>query len=103
MTTAILDAESGPRGNAVVRYWEILTPLAAGDTVGITVEADTYLHTVPAGGQNLSQALTDLSTLMAAGGYFGAPSNSEFDQCLHVRSATIGTAVTVSLPVYVVA
>jgi hypothetical protein len=104
MTTAILDLESGVTGgNATVRYSEILTPLAAGDTIGITVEADIYLQTVPAGGQSLYDALLALTALMAADGNSGVVSlNSEFDQCLHV-SAAVGTSVTLSTPVYVVA
>ena len=38
MTATLLDLESGVTdGNATVRYNEILTPLAEGDTIGITV------------------------------------------------------------------
>jgi hypothetical protein len=104
MATAILDLESGVTGgNATVKYSGILTPLAENDTVGITVEADIALHTVPAGGQTLYEALTALGVLVAADGY-GArvAKNSEFDQCLHVQGLG-GVSVTLSTAVYVVA
>lgn len=104
MTTAVLDLESGvTNGNATVRYSGILTPLAEGDTIGITIEADVNLHTVPAGGQNLYQALTALADLCRADGYQAlVANNNEFDQCLHVRG-TLGVSVTAATPVYVVA
>jgi hypothetical protein len=104
MTTAVLDLESGVTGgNATVRYFGILTPLAEADTVGITVEADIALHTVPAGGQTLYEALTALGVLVAADGYGAMVArNSEFDQCLHIQGPT-GTSVTAATPVYVVA
>ncbi len=104
MTTAVLDLESGVTGgNATVRYSGILTPLASGDTVGITVEADVNLHTVPAGGQTLYKALEALALLVVADGYGAKVAlNSEFDQCLHIQGGT-GVSVTASTPVYVVA
>ena len=104
MTATLIDLESGVTdGNATVRYNEILTPLAEGDTIGITVEADTALHTVPAGGQDLYAALKDLAALVRADGYQAMVSkNDTYDQCLHIRG-TLGVSVTLSLPVYVVA
>ena len=104
MTTAVLDLESGVTGgNATVRYFGILTPLAEADTIGITIEADVNLHTVPAGGQSLYEALTALAVLCRADGY-GAYTclNSKFDQCLQISGVT-GTSVTAATPVYVVA
>ena len=104
MATAILDLESGVTGgNATVKYSGILTPLASGDTIGITVEADVNLHTVPAGGQSLYEALTALAVLVSADGYGAKVSrNSEFDQCLHIQGLG-GVSVTAATPVYVVA
>jgi hypothetical protein len=104
MTTAILDSESGVTGgNATVKYSGILTPLAEADTIGITVEADINLHTVPAGGQSLYEALTALAVLVAADGYGAKVSrNSEFDQCLHIQGLG-GVSVVAATPVYIVA
>jgi len=105
MATSVLDLESGvTNGNATVRYSEILTPLAESDTIGITIEADINLHTVPAGGQSLYQALQDLAILVRADGYnVSVSSNNDFDQCLHVRAGVAGVSVTAATPVYVVA
>lgn len=105
MATAILDSESGVTGgNATVNYSGILTDLAAGDTVGITVGGVARLQTVPAGGQTLYQALTDLGVIIAASGTEGAKvsRNSDYDQCLHVQGLA-GTSVVVTSPVYAVA
>ena len=104
MATAILDSESGVTGgNATARYSEILTPLAAGDTIGITVEADVALYTVPTGGEDLYAALKGLAALVVADGYGARVGrNSEFDQCLHVQGGT-GVSVVIASPVYVVA
>ena len=104
MSTAVLDLESGvTNGNATVRYFGIATPLAESDTIGITIEADIALHTVPAGGQSLYDALKDLAVLIRADGYAVKVSkNDEFDQCLHVRGS-LGVSVTAATPVYVVA
>jgi hypothetical protein len=104
MTTAILDSTSGVTGaNATVKYSGILTPLAEADTIGITVEADVELHTVPAGGQTLYEALTALAALCVADGYGAKVArNSEFDQCLHIQGLA-GASVVASTAVYVVA
>jgi hypothetical protein len=104
MTTAVLDLESGVTGgNASVRYSGILTPLAEDDTIGISIEADVNLHTVPAGGQSLYEALLALAVLCRADGYgVSVSKNDEFDQCLHIQGSA-GVSVTASTPVYVVA
>lgn len=104
MTTAVLDLESGVTGgNATVRYSGELTALAEDDTIGITVEADIELHTVPAGGQSLYEALQALAVLCRADGYGAQVSkNDEFDQCLHIQGSA-GVSVTAATPVYVVA
>jgi hypothetical protein len=104
MATAILDSESGVTGgNATVRYSGILTPLAESDTIGITVEADVELYTVPAGGQDLYAALNGLAALCVADGYGASVArNSEFDQCLHVQGLA-GASVVLTTAVYVVA
>jgi hypothetical protein len=105
MTTAVLDLESGVTdGNATVRYFGILTPLAEADTIGITIEADIALHAVPAGGQSLYEALKALAILVRADGYnVSVSKNDDFDQCLNVRAGTAGVSVTAATPVYVVA
>ena len=104
MTTTILDLESGVTGgNATVKYSGILTDLAENDTIGITVEADVNLHTVPSGGQTLYEALTALAVLVVADGYGAVVAkNSAYDQCLHVQGLA-GASVTLSAPVYAVA
>ena len=103
-TTVIQDAESGVTGgNATVRYYGADVELAEGDTIGITVEADTNLHTVPAGGQSLYKASEALGVLCAADGYPSATSlNDKYDVCLHIQGGT-GTNVALTLPVFVVA
>ena len=105
MTTAVLDLESGvTSGNATVRYFGLLTALAESDTIGITIEADIALHTVPAGGQSLYEALKALAILVRADGYnVKVSKNDDFDQCLHVRAGVTGVSVTAATPVYVVA
>ena len=104
MTATILDAESGVTGgNATVRYFGENVALAAGDTIGITVESDTNLHTVPAGGQTLHEAASALAVLCVADGYPSAvANNAEHDVCLHIQGGT-GTNVALTLPVFVVA
>jgi len=103
-TATVLDAESGVTGgNATVRYFGADVALAEGDTIGITVEADTNLHTVPAGGQSLYKAAEALGILCAADGYPSAVAlNDQYDVCLHIQGGT-GTNVALTLPVFVVA
>jgi hypothetical protein len=79
--------------------------MAESDTIGLTVGGTAHLHTVPAGGQSLGEALRDLATVIrdhADGNGAQASANSEFDCCLAVTGAG-GAKVTVTLPVYVVA
>jgi hypothetical protein len=104
-TATILDAQSGIKGKATVRYFGDDGPLAAGDTVGITADAIVHLHTVPAGGQTLYQALLGLAediNIHANGDGAAVSKNQELDCCLHIQGA-LGANIVVATPVYVVA
>lgn len=102
MSTAILQIKDGTSGReAVCRYFGEGSALAENDTIGITVGVETYLHTVPAGGQTLFQAVAALMAAMNAAGIYGgvyAP-NDPADVCINV--VTNGTDL--SLPVFTVA
>ena len=95
----------GNQASAVVRYDDILVDLAEADTVGITVGGTTHLHTVPAGGQTLYEAVRDLANIIndhVDGDGAAASGNGEFDCCLHVRGAA-GAVKTLTLPVFTAA
>jgi hypothetical protein len=104
-TATILDAGSGIKGKATVRFFGDDGDLAEGDTVGIDVDATTHLHTVPAGGQSLYDALRGLAddiNVHVDGDGALVSKNQAQDQCLHVQGA-LGANVVLSTAVYVVA
>ena len=104
MATQLTDTDSGVTGGkAGARYFGIPTALAENDTIGVTIAADINLHTVPAGGQTLREALKALAVLCLADGHNAyAAGADDFDQVLRV-TGVVGTNSVVASPVYVVA
>jgi hypothetical protein len=108
----VMDGTSGVKDNATARYTDpdrVDGPtgwLQPGDTVGITVGATAFLHTVPAEGQSIYMALSALADLINADVVENAGAavakNDEYDQCLHVSGAGM-LSVDISLPIFVAA
>jgi len=105
MTTAIIQPGSSSKNGAVVRYSGLGAAMAAADTIGITTLTDVFLHTVPAGGQSLSEALLALAILIGADGQHSATvsENQADDMCLRVDGVGYLNNASVSTPVFVVA
>lgn len=105
MSTAILQAQSSRANGAVCRYWALGSVLAAADTIGINVAADTFLQTAPAGGQSLQEALLALCVLIGADVDYSATfsENQDADMCLRVDGVGAVQDFTISTPVFVVA
>ncbi len=105
MSTALIKPTTQQSQGAIARYFGILTPLAALDTIGITVVAEVFLHTVPTGGQTLDQALSALAALIGVDPLYAATysPNNEFDMCLRVDNLNYGAEVAIVTPVYIVA
>lgn len=105
MTTAILQAGSSSANGATTRFSGLGAVLAEGDTIGITVAADVFLQTVPAGGQSLSEALLALTVLIGADADYSATisENQDDDMCLRVDGTVLYSDFTVADAVFVVA
>lgn len=106
-TATILDDKNqlGNQSTSVTRYFGNDIDLVEGNAVGITIGATTHLHTVPAGGQTLYEALRDLAgdiNVHVDGDGAAASGNNQFDCCLHVRGSA-GSIETLTLPVFTVA
>lgn len=103
-TATILNSQNqiGNQATSTVRYFDHGIDLVAGNTVGITIGATAHLHTVPAGGQTLYEALRDLAediNIHADGDGAAASANDQFDCCLHIKGAA-GAVKLLASPVF---
>lgn len=105
MATSLLKPTTQKGEGAICRYFGIVTDLAALDTIGITVVAAAFLHTVPTGGQTLDEALSALAALIGVDPLYAATysPNSPFDMCLRVDNLDYDTEVAIVTPIYAVA
>ena len=105
MATAIIQAGSSSANGAVCRYSGLGAVMAEADTIGITVLAEVFLQTVPAGGQTLSEALLALTKLIGADALYSATvsENQDADMCLRVDAVGYLNNEVISTPVFIVA
>jgi hypothetical protein len=105
MATSVNHALGGTQGGNI-RYYGVATDLANLDTIGITVDGETFLHTVGVGGQNLADALEALAVLVEASVTLpynaSVAQNAPFDHTLRIKNAA-GAPIALTLPVYAVA